>query len=57
MSFIISGVMLYIAVGLVPGFLGLWMVGWGKAMVVAYPCVLVVAPLASKLARKIVKEV
>lgn len=56
MSFIISGVMLYIAVGFVSNFFYLWMLGWGKALVVAYPCVLVVGPLASKLASKIVSH-
>ncbi|MGG7049219.1 MULTISPECIES: DUF2798 domain-containing protein [unclassified Campylobacter] len=56
MSFIISGVLTFLNLGLISNFISIWMTGWGKAFVVAYPCILVIAPLATKLAKMICKE-
>lgn len=50
MSFVISGALVFINLGLIDDFLKVWLISWGKAFVIAFPCVIVVAPLAAKLA-------
>lgn len=49
MSFLISGIATYRAVGLVDGFTGLWIAGWLPSWAIAFPIVLVVAPLARRI--------
>jgi hypothetical protein len=49
MSFIISGVSTWRALGLVDGFLGKWMMAWGVSWLVAFPTVLLILPIVRKL--------
>jgi Protein of unknown function (DUF2798) len=49
MSFIISGVSTWHALGLTPGFLGKWMSAWGFSWMVAFPTVLLLFPIVRKI--------
>lgn len=51
MSLLESGISTYRAVGLVPGFLGLWSGAWLTAWIFAFPAVMLAAPLAQKAVR------
>lgn len=56
MSFLVSGVATFRAVGLPQGFFDLWMAAWIPSWMVAFPTILVVAPLARKLVAKLVSH-
>ncbi|MGP1485846.1 MAG: DUF2798 domain-containing protein [Campylobacter sp.] len=56
MSFIISAILTFINLGFVENFALIWLINWLKALVVAYPCVLIVAPFATMLTKAICKE-
>lgn len=49
MSLLISGIATYGAAGPVPGFTALWLRSWLTAWALAFPIVLVVAPLARQV--------
>ncbi|WP_336012896.1 DUF2798 domain-containing protein [Acinetobacter calcoaceticus] len=49
MSFIISGITAFKALGLVQNFFSLWISAWGIAWIFAFPSVLICTPLAQKL--------
>ncbi|PIL21949.1 hypothetical protein P775_01800 [Puniceibacterium antarcticum] len=49
MSFLVSGVATLHALGLIEGFCGLWISAWLPAWGIAFPAVLVVAPVARRL--------
>ena len=49
MSLILSGFATWRAVGVAPGFPGLWGSSWIGSWLIAFPTVLVVAPLARRL--------
>lgn len=49
MSFLVSGISTFLTIGTVMGFFGLWIGAWLPSWAVAFPIVLVVAPLARKL--------
>ncbi|MND55628.1 hypothetical protein D3C80_467160 [compost metagenome] len=49
MSFIISGITTFKALGPVQNFFSLWLSAWGIAWIFAFPSVLICAPLAQKL--------
>ncbi len=49
MSFVVSGVSTFRNAGPVDGFLNLWMGAWLPSWFVAFPVVLLVAPLARQL--------
>lgn len=49
MSFLVSGISTFLTIGTVTGFFGLWIGAWLPSWAVAFPIVLVVAPLARKL--------
>ena len=55
MSFIVSGVAMLRNAGLVDGFLGLWISAWLPSWLIAFPTVLIVAPVARRLVGKLVK--
>lgn len=55
MSLIISGVSTVSAVGLTTELLGIWFRAWLSSWVVAFPCVLLVAPIARKIVGRLVK--
>lgn len=49
MSFLVSGISTFLAIGMVPGFVAQWLGGWLPSWAVAFPIVLIVAPLARRL--------
>lgn len=53
MSFLVSGVVTFGALGLVDGFLGLWITAWTKSWPVAFAAALVVGPFTRKLVAKL----
>ena len=53
MSLLVSGISTFRAIGLSPGFVGLWTGTWLTAWLVAFPAVLVVAPLARKAVERL----
>lgn len=54
MTFIMSGVVSYINIGLVDGFLKIWSIAFVKAFLVAFPSVLIVVPLVKRLVTKLI---
>lgn len=54
MSFLMSGAITAINVGVPPDFLARWMRSWGLAFLLAYPAILIVAPLARGLTLRFV---
>jgi hypothetical protein len=56
MSCLVSGISTYNVVGLVDGFFNFWMIAWLKSWLIAFPAILVVAPLTHKLVGKITKN-
>jgi len=56
MTFIMSGVVSFVNMGLVDNFLKIWTGAFLKAFVVAFPSVLIVVPIVRRLVKKIVKE-
>jgi hypothetical protein len=46
MSFIVSGIATFRALGLPPDFVATWMGGWVVAWAAAFPTILIVAPIA-----------
>ncbi len=55
MSFIVSGIATLRTAGLADGFLQLWLGAWLPSWLVAFPVVLVVAPLARKAVSKLLR--
>lgn len=54
MSFLISGVISYVNIGLVENFIFLWLEAFYKAFFVAFPSILLVVPQVRKIVRKLV---
>ncbi len=48
MSFLVSGIATFRAIGLAPDFFARWIAAWIPSYAVAFPAVLVVAPLVRK---------
>jgi hypothetical protein len=55
MSFIVSGVAMLRTLGLHEGFIASWIAAWLPSYAVAFPAVLVVAPMARRLMATIVR--
>jgi len=55
MSFLVSGIATFRNAGLVDGFLSLWIAAWLPSWLIAFPVVLVVAPIARRLVGLVVK--
>lgn len=55
MSCIVSGIATLRALGPADGILGAWMSSWATSWMVAFPTVLIVAPLARKLVGSLTK--
>jgi hypothetical protein len=55
MSFIVSGVATFRALGLPPGFMLAWVGAWLPSWAVAFPVVLVVAPITRRIVAMLVK--
>ena len=56
MSAIVSGITLLRGAGFVEGFAGLWLSAWLTSWGVAFPTVLVVAPIARRLVGWLVRK-
>lgn len=55
MSFLVSGIATFRNAGLVDGFLNLWVGAWLPSWLIAFPVVLVVAPVARRIVGSLVK--
>ena len=55
MSFMVSGIATFRNAGLVDGFFSLWIGAWLPSWLIAFPVVLVVAPVARRLVGLVVK--
>lgn len=55
MSFLVSGIATFRNAGLVDGFLGTWINAWLPSWLIAFPVVLVAAPVARRLVGVLVK--
>lgn len=53
MSFLVSGISTFLAVGFAPGVIGQWMAAWLPSWAVAFPIVLFVAPAARRLVARL----
>jgi hypothetical protein len=53
MSFIVSGIATLRAVGIAPDLLDLWITAWLPSWAIAFPTVLVVAPLTRRLVARL----
>jgi hypothetical protein len=56
MSFIISGITTFKAVGPVQNFFSLWISAWGIAWIFAFPSILICTPVAQKLVDIVFKK-
>jgi Protein of unknown function (DUF2798) len=57
MTFLVSGVASYRALGLVPDFLGIWMSSWMISWAIAFPTMLLAMPVVRGWLRHIVEEI
>lgn len=55
MSFLVSGIATFRTAGLVDGFFASWINAWLPSWLIAFPVVLVVAPVARRLVGVLVK--
>ncbi len=55
MSFLVSGIATFRNAGLVDGFLGAWISAWLPSWLIAFPVVIVVAPVARRLVGLLVR--
>lgn len=55
MSFMVSGIATLRAIGVIEGFFGLWIAGWLPSWAIAFPAVLVVAPITRRLVARLVR--
>jgi hypothetical protein len=53
MSLIVSGISTLRVTGLTDVFVGSWMTSWGYSWAIAFPTVLVVAPIARKIVARL----
>ncbi len=56
MTFLVSGVATWRALGLVPGMIGTWMVSWMISWAVAFPTMLVMMPRVRRWLGRIIHE-
>jgi len=56
MSFVISGVLVVINLGIINNFLFIWLSAWLKAWLVAFPSVLLIIPFVRKVMVKIIRN-
>lgn len=55
MTFVVSGISTFRALGLVPDFLSKWMGAWGISYLIAYPTLLIVLPMVRHAVAAIVE--
>ncbi|KIN75353.1 DUF2798 domain containing protein [Sulfitobacter noctilucae] len=56
MSFLVSGIATIRTAGVPPDLLSLWVGAWVPSWLIAFPAVLVVAPLTRRLVGKLVRQ-
>ncbi len=56
MSFIVSGLSTYRALGLVDHFAQLWLGNWVVSWAIAFPTVLVVAPITRRIVARLIRK-
>lgn len=56
MSAVISGVSTVSAIGITSALLGIWFKAWYSSWVVAFPAVLIVAPIARRIVGRLVAK-
>lgn len=56
MSFVVSGISTFRAVGWVPDYFGLWTAAWLTAWLVAFPIVMIAAPLVRRLTDQLLEH-
>ena len=56
MSLIVSGVSTVGVLGIKAGFFGAWMANWASSWAIAFPAVLVVAPIVRRMVAKLTQE-
>lgn len=54
MSFIVSGLSTFLAVRSLDGFLGLWLGAWLPSWLIAFPSVLIVAPIVRRILKRMI---
>ncbi|WP_430465973.1 DUF2798 domain-containing protein [Tabrizicola sp.] len=55
MSLMVSGVSTYRALGLSDAFIGTWVSNWGISWLIAFPSVLVVAPITRRIVTRLTR--
>ncbi len=55
MSFVVSGISTVRTAGLVEGFANLWLSAWLPSWLIAFPIVLIVAPIARQTVQRLVR--
>lgn len=55
MSLIVSGIATWRAVGLPPGIVALWLTAWLNAWLIAFPSVLLIAPLTRRFVASVTR--
>ncbi len=56
MSFLVSGLATWRALGMIPGFMSIWMVSWIFAWAVAFPALVVFRPVVTRVVMRWVKR-
>jgi hypothetical protein len=56
MTFLVSGVATYRALGWVPGMVRTWMTSWGIAWLIAFPTMVVMMPIVRRWLARIIEE-
>lgn len=56
MSFLVSGLATWRALGIIEGFFGTWMGSWAYAWLVAFPALLVLRPIVTKAVMAMVRK-
>ncbi|MFT5870267.1 MAG: hypothetical protein ACI8TF_002389 [Paracoccaceae bacterium] len=55
MSFLVSGITTYRFLGMIDGFMGNWILAWFNSWTIAFPTVLIVAPISRGLVAKLLR--
>jgi Protein of unknown function (DUF2798) len=53
MTFIVSGIATFVAVGPIPAFLALWGRSWITAWAIAFPALIVIRPLVHRIVERL----
>ncbi len=56
MTLMVSGLSTFMARGMVPGVLVMWVQAWGASWLIAFPMVLIVAPITRRIVARLVTK-